>query len=101
MRTRRKIECALIIPMIIQTIRLDPSGSVWIDGPPNVSRHDPTSAVQSDAEHLTRNRKVEGSNPSSGSKTAAQRLSPDRSYDRPLAHGHSFVLGSGARGRRA
>jgi hypothetical protein len=40
----------LIIPMIIQTIRLDPSG-----------------AVQIDAEHPSRNRKVVGSNPTSGS----------------------------------
>jgi hypothetical protein len=45
--------------MIIQTILLDPSRAVWTDDPPNVSRHDPASAVQSDAEHLARNRKVE------------------------------------------
>jgi hypothetical protein len=61
--------------MIIQTILLDPSGSVWTDEAPNVSRQDPTSAVQVDAEHLARNRKVEGSNPSSGStnKQVSQR----------------------------
>jgi len=57
----------LIIPMIIQTILLYPSGAVWTDGPPNVSRQDPTSAVQADAEHPSRNRKVVGSNPTSGS----------------------------------
>ena len=28
----------LIIPMIIQTILLDPSGAVWTDEPSNVSR---------------------------------------------------------------
>ena len=44
--------------MITQTILLDPSGPVWTDAAPNVSRQDPTSAVQSDAEHLARNRKV-------------------------------------------
>jgi hypothetical protein len=53
--------------MIIQTILLSPSGSDQIDAAPNVSRQDPTSAIQIDAKHLTRNRKVEGSNPSSGS----------------------------------
>jgi hypothetical protein len=74
------VGCALIIPMIIQTIRLDPSGSVWIrlepsgavwirldpsgavwtDGASNVSRPDPSGAVQVDAEHPSRNRKVAG-----------------------------------------
>jgi hypothetical protein len=63
----------LIIPMIIQTIRLDPSGSVWTDEASNVSSLDPSGAIQIDAEHPSRNRKVEGSNPSSGSKTAGQR----------------------------
>jgi hypothetical protein len=62
----------MIIPMIIQTILLYPSGAVWTDDPPNVSGQDPTSAVQSDAEHLARNRKVLGSNPTSGSETAGQ-----------------------------
>ena len=28
----------MIIPMIIQTILLDPSGAVWSDGASNVSR---------------------------------------------------------------
>ena len=60
--------------MIIQTIRLDPSGAVWTDAAPNVSRQDPTSAVQADAAHLARNRKVVGSNPTSGSKTAGQSI---------------------------
>jgi hypothetical protein len=36
-------------------------GAVWADAAPDVSRQDPTSSVQADAEHLTRNRKVEGS----------------------------------------
>jgi hypothetical protein len=58
--------------MIIQTILLYPSGSDQIDEAPNVSRQDPTSAVQSDTKHLTRNRKVVGSNPTSGSKSAGQ-----------------------------
>jgi len=48
----------LIIPMIIQTILLYPSGAVWTDEPPNVSRLDPSGAVQVDAEHPTRNRKL-------------------------------------------
>jgi hypothetical protein len=74
-RIRHKIECALIIPMIIQTILLYPLRAVWTDTAPNVSRQDPTRTGQSDAEHQARNRKVEGSNPSSGSNTAGQRTS--------------------------
>jgi hypothetical protein len=52
-------EARLIIPLIIQTIRLDPSGSDQIDDPSNVSRPDPSGADQADAEHPSRNRKVE------------------------------------------
>jgi hypothetical protein len=52
--------------LIIQTIGLEPSGAVWTDGPPNVSRLDPSGAVQIDAEHPSRNWKVVGSNPTSG-----------------------------------
>ncbi len=65
----------MIIPLIIQTIGLYPSGAVWTDEAPNVSRLDPSGAVQIDAEHPTRNRKVVGSNPTSGSKTPGQRIS--------------------------
>jgi hypothetical protein len=54
--------------MIIQTIGLDPSGAVWTDDPSNVSRPDPSGADQIDVEHPARNRKVVGSNPTSGSK---------------------------------
>jgi hypothetical protein len=66
----------LIIRLIIQTILLDPTGAVWTDEPSNVSRLDPSGADQIDAEHPSRNRKVVGSNPTSGSKTAGQSLSP-------------------------
>jgi hypothetical protein len=41
----------LIIPMIIQTIPLDPSGAVWTDAASNVSRPDPFGADQIDVEH--------------------------------------------------
>jgi hypothetical protein len=58
----------LIIRLIIQAILLDPTGAVWTDGPSNVSRLDPSGADQIDAEHPARNRKVVGSNPTSGSK---------------------------------
>jgi hypothetical protein len=44
--------------MIIQTIGLDPTGPVWTDVAGNVSRLDPSGAVQVDAEHPSRNRKV-------------------------------------------
>ena len=64
----------LIIRLIIQTILLYPSGAVWTDEAGNVSRLDPSGAVQIDAEHPSRNRKDVGSNPTSGSKTAGQRV---------------------------
>jgi hypothetical protein len=57
----------LIIRLIIQTILLYPSEAVWTDGASNVSRLDPSGAVQFDAENPTRNRKVEGLNPTSDS----------------------------------
>jgi hypothetical protein len=38
----------------------DPSVSVWTDEASNVSRLDPSGAVQVDAEHPTRNWKVKG-----------------------------------------
>jgi hypothetical protein len=41
----------LIIPLIIQTIRLDPSEPDAIDGSSHVSRPDPSGADQIDAEH--------------------------------------------------
>jgi hypothetical protein len=64
----------LIIPMIIQTILLYPSGAVWTDEAPNVSRLDPSGADQADAKHPTRNRKVVGSNPISGFTNLQLRL---------------------------
>ncbi len=36
--------------LIIQTIRRDPSPSVWIDGAPNMSSADPPGADQTDVE---------------------------------------------------
>jgi hypothetical protein len=42
------VGCALIIPMIIQSIPLDPSGAVQIDDASNVSRPDPSGADQID-----------------------------------------------------
>jgi hypothetical protein len=41
----------LIIRLIIQTILLDPSRSLWTDEAVNVSRPDPSGADQIDAEH--------------------------------------------------
>jgi hypothetical protein len=48
----------LITPMITQTVRLPPSGTIWIDEAPNASRLDLAGAVQSNAEHPARNQKV-------------------------------------------
>ena len=42
---------------LIQSILLDPSGSVWTDWASNVSRLDPSGAYWIDGEHLARNRK--------------------------------------------
>jgi hypothetical protein len=56
--TRHKIECAMVIPMVIQSTRVLPSRPDQIDAAPNVSRQDPSGADQSDAEHLARNRKA-------------------------------------------
>jgi hypothetical protein len=52
------VRCALIISLIIQTILLDPSGAVWTDDVGNVSRLDPSGAIQVDTEHPARNRTV-------------------------------------------
>jgi hypothetical protein len=41
----------LVIRLVIRTIRRDPSGSVWTDGAPNLSRPDPPGTDQIDAEH--------------------------------------------------
>jgi hypothetical protein len=41
----------LIIRLIIQTIRQDPTGSDQIDDPSNLSSPDPSGADQIDAEH--------------------------------------------------
>jgi hypothetical protein len=51
----------LIIRLIIQTIRRDPSGSDQIDEASNLSRPDPSGADQINAQHPSHNRKVEGS----------------------------------------
>ena len=64
----------MIIRLIIQTILLYPSGAIWTDGPSNVSRLDPSGAYRVDGDHPSRNRKVVGSNPTSGSKTAGQNI---------------------------
>ena len=69
----------LIIRLIIQTIRRDPTGSVWTDEAPNLSRPDPTGADQIDAEHQATDLAVGGSNPSRRAKRAGQRLSSKRS----------------------
>jgi hypothetical protein len=65
----------LIIRLIIQTIRLDPSGSVWTDEAPNVSRPDPSGADQIDVEHQAMDLAVGGSIPSRRAKRVGQRLS--------------------------
>jgi hypothetical protein len=46
-----ELPALLIIRLIIQTIRRDPSRSDAVDEAPNVSRADPSGADQIDAEH--------------------------------------------------
>ena len=53
----------LIIRLIIQTIRQDPSGAVWTDEALNVSRPDPSGADQIDAEHQATDLAVRGLDP--------------------------------------
>ena len=48
----------LIIPMIIQTIGLDPSRAVWTESASNLSSLDLSGAIQADAEHPTRKLKA-------------------------------------------
>ena len=87
--------------MIIQTILLDPSRAVWTESASNLSSLDPSGADQIDAEHPSRNRKVEGSNPSSGSKTAGQSGISDIADGAAATGGHSFGLDHGAAGAPA
>jgi hypothetical protein len=54
----------LIIRLIIQTIRRDPSRSLRIDEAVNLSRADPSGADQIDVEHQATELAVGGSNPS-------------------------------------
>jgi hypothetical protein len=61
----------LIIRLIIQTIRREPSGSIWTDGASNLSRPDLPGADQIDAEHQATDLAVGLSYPSDG-------LSPGR-----------------------
>src|SRR5829696_10142451 len=63
----------LIIRLIIQTIRRDPSGAIWTDEAPNLSRPDPSGADQTDAEHQATDLAVGGSNPSRRAPKAGQR----------------------------
>jgi hypothetical protein len=64
--------------MIIQTIGLDPSRAVWTESASNLSSLDPSGAIQIDAEHPTRNRKVVGFQSDLGLQTAA--TSPTASW---------------------
>ena len=69
-----ELETVCLSWLIIQTIRRDPSGSVWIDEASDVRRPDRSEANQIDAEHQPSDLAVGGSNPSRrASITAAQR----------------------------
>jgi hypothetical protein len=73
------VGCALIIPLIIQTILLDLSGAVRTDETSNVSRPDRSGADQIDVEHQATDLAVGGSNLSRRAISAAQGLSSKRS----------------------
>jgi hypothetical protein len=74
----------LIIRLIIQTIRQDPSGSVWTDDPSDVSRLDRSGADQTDVEHQPTDLAVGGSNPSRRAKHAVQQYYSKRSERTPI-----------------
>jgi hypothetical protein len=76
--------CRLIIPLIIQTIRLDPTRPDQIDEALDVSRPDPSGADQIDAEHQATDLAVGGSNPSRRAKQPAQRCCSKRSSKHPV-----------------
>ena len=90
----------MVIPMVIQSTRVVPSGPDQTDAASNVSRENPTGAVRFDWKHLARNRKVVGSNPTSGSKTAGQRvfLTPPTTQRQPAV---IPLVGCGAEGAPA
>jgi hypothetical protein len=64
----------LIIRLIIQTIRRDPSGSVWIDEASDVSRPDRSGADQIDAKHQATDLAVGGFESLAARITAGHRL---------------------------
>jgi hypothetical protein len=63
LRRAAAVAQALVIPLVIQTIRRVPSRSDAIDGAPNLSRADPSVADQIDAEHQPTDLAVGASNP--------------------------------------
>jgi hypothetical protein len=75
---------ALIIRLILQTIRRDPTGSVWIDEASNLSRPDSSGVDQIDAEHQTKDLAV-GVRPRG---VDADRLWPGRH-----SHQHPWTVG--------
>jgi hypothetical protein len=81
----------LIIRLIIQTIRRDPSGRDQIDQAPNVSRPDPSGADQIDAEDQATDLPVGRSHRSDASSPKRARLDRDgwRCPAGPLANARS------------
>jgi hypothetical protein len=65
-----------VILAVIPPAATRQSGTHWLDEPPDVSSENRPGWHLLDGCVSTRNRKVEGSNPSSGSKTAGQRAFP-------------------------
>jgi hypothetical protein len=88
-RMARQRPRRLIIRLIIQTIRRDPSGSVWTDEASNVSRPDRSGADQIDADHQATDLAVGGSNPSRRAHhCSSAALWQGRSPVSLLGHGH-------------
>src|ERR687897_1597707 len=82
----------LIIRLIIQMIRQDPSRSAWIDDAPNLSRPDPSGAIQIDAEHPSRNRKLVGRLTWPRARPIRRRWGPaGLAGDGRVGHGYSFA----------
>jgi hypothetical protein len=57
-------DSGMVIPMVIQTIQLDPPEPNWADDTSHLTSLDPTGADQLDAEHPPTDLAVGGSSPS-------------------------------------
>src|SRR5215203_6317869 len=77
-----------------QTLLPDPTGRHWMKSVPHLSSHDGSGWVQLEGFGPTRNRKVVGSNPTSGSISAGEGLSSKTSRFGSIRRGQPEQLNS-------